>query len=93
MIEVTISRLEEKLRTASLSPEQRAEVEGLLADLRAELAAARDSGTPMPPPEPLPEEESPLDRLNQSVTHFEATHPKLVEIVNRISTTLANMGI
>lgn len=93
MIEQTIARLEQRLRNASLSAEQRAEIGKLLAELKAELAVARQSGARLPPPSPLPEDESPLDRLNQSVTEFETTHPRLVAIVNRISAVLANMGI
>ena len=31
--------------------------------------------------------------LSSSVSEFEGTHPELVGIVNRICTTLANMGI
>lgn len=93
MIEETIARLEERLQNASLSPEQRAEVQALIAELKSELAVARDSGVQMPMAVALRDDESPLDRLNQSVTEFETTHPQLVAIVNRISTTLANLGI
>lgn len=31
--------------------------------------------------------------LRDSVEEFEATHPRLVEIVHQVSTTLSNMGI
>jgi hypothetical protein len=34
-----------------------------------------------------------LNGLNSSVKGFEVSHPKLVEIVNRISQMLSNMGI
>ena len=34
-----------------------------------------------------------LDGLSSSVTGFEESHPKLVSIVNRICTTLSNLGI
>jgi len=34
-----------------------------------------------------------LEGLNSSVEEFENSHPKLVHIVNSISTTLANLGI
>ena len=93
MIEQTIARLEERLRTATLSPEQRAEVQRLLADLKSELAAARQSGAQLPAEQPENDDESPLDRLGQSVVGFETSHPRLVGIVNRISAVLANMGI
>ena len=34
-----------------------------------------------------------LDGLSSSVAGFEESHPKLVEIVNRICMTLSNLGI
>ena len=34
-----------------------------------------------------------LDTLTESVEGFETSHPKLVEAVNRICTTLSNLGI
>jgi hypothetical protein len=34
-----------------------------------------------------------LDGLSGSVTGFEKSHPRLVQIVNSISTTLSNLGI
>jgi DNA repair exonuclease SbcCD ATPase subunit len=34
-----------------------------------------------------------LDNLSASVTDFEKSHPKLVQVVNRICVTLSNLGI
>ncbi len=34
-----------------------------------------------------------LERLTDSVSEFEETHPKLVEVVNRIALMLSNSGI
>jgi hypothetical protein len=34
-----------------------------------------------------------LDGLNSSVSDFEKSHPRLVQIVNTISNTLSNLGI
>ncbi len=91
MIEETINKIEERLRSAeNLSPEKRAELESLLAELRAEVATLPREKRVMPE---NADEDDLLDRLNQSVTGFETTHPQLVGIVNRISTILANMGI
>lgn len=36
---------------------------------------------------------SALDGLSASVVGFEKTHPRLVDVVNAISTTLSNLGI
>ena len=93
MIEDTIARIEERLRTAqNLPSSERAELEQLLAQLRTEagsLPQLRGSHG-----EPEDEDvHGALGRLEESLTEFEATHPQLVGIVNRISTILANMGI
>lgn len=37
--------------------------------------------------------ENSINDFKKSIGEFEATHPKLVESVNRICTTLSNMGI
>lgn len=37
--------------------------------------------------------DSALEKLEGSVEGFETSHPKLVEIVNRLATALANLGI
>jgi hypothetical protein len=90
MIEETINRIEERLRSAeNLSAEKKAELQSLLQELREEVAT-------LPQSQNLAEQrddEDLMDRLNQSVTEFETTHPQLIGIVNRISTILSNMGI
>ena len=93
MIEDTIAKIEERLRTAeNLPSSERAELERLLAQLRAEAASLPQLREPAG--EPGDEDvHSALDRLGESLTEFETTHPQLVGIVNRISTMLANMGI
>ncbi len=87
----------------------RAELLSLLADLKAEVApltgdhredaqsiarftdasvheATRQARKP-------DQTEAALKGLTASVEGFEASHPRLVEIVNRIAVTLSNMGI
>jgi hypothetical protein len=95
VINETIARIEERIRAAdSLSAAQRAELQGLLAELR------REAGT-LPPdalnatPEPVADEDvqSTVSRLSETLTAFEASHPRLTGVVNRISTFLSNMGI
>lgn len=92
MIEETIARIEERLRAAeSLAPERRQELEELLAQLRREAAGvAIECGEPAGADE---DARSAVNRLESSLTEFEASHPQLVGLVNRISTVLANMGI
>jgi hypothetical protein len=92
MIEDTINKIEQRLRSSeNLPPDKRAELESLLAELRTEIATLpgaqeRTRGNDS-------DDDDLLDKLNQSVTEFETTHPQLIGIVNRISTILANMGI
>jgi hypothetical protein len=90
MIEETINKIEERLRTAeNLTPVQRRELETLLQELRGEVAT-------LPERSPAPNEseaEDLLARLRESVTEFETSHPRLIEITNRMSNILANFGI
>jgi hypothetical protein len=93
MIEDTIAKIQARLRTAQALPAaERQELEDLLAQLRKEAASL-----PAVPESKSGSEEDDvhgaLGRLEESLTGFEATHPQLVGIVNRISTILANMGI
>jgi hypothetical protein len=107
MIRETISKIEAKLQGANtLTEESRAELFQLLGDLKREIAgideekarsiagqtehltaqATADSRNP----ELLKRS---LDELSASVEGFEESHPGLVQVVNRICTTLANIGI
>jgi hypothetical protein len=92
MIEETIARIEQRLRTAKNLPvSEREELEVLLAQLRTEAGS-------LPLNEKIDDSanddiQSALARLEESLTEFETSHPQLVGIVNRISTVLANMGI
>lgn len=93
----------------NLSPETRQELLAILADLRVEVAplasthdenaqtithfteasvqeATRRDRQPA-------ETEAALAGLTSSVEGFEASHPALVGIVNRLAVTLSNMGI
>lgn len=96
MIEDTIARIEERLRAAdSIPAEKRRELEQLILELRREAAA-------LPPhvrarrtneSDLVLDARTAVDRLGENLTEFEATHPQLVGLVNRISTFLSNMGI
>ena len=59
-----------------------------IADL-TQASAHAATGQP-PSPESL---QHTLDELARSVEGFKGSHPQLVQIVNRIATTLANLGI
>jgi hypothetical protein len=93
----------------SLTPEQRADLLTLLATLKAEVdglsttepdrAQSIAGFTAVSAHEATREEKNPelvnlsLKGLERSVEGFEASHPQLVQVVNSICTTLANLGI
>jgi hypothetical protein len=93
----------------NLSSESRAQLRALLVDLKAEvasLAATRDEDArsiagfaDASVHEAIRTEKKPalaetaLKGLTKSVEGFEASHPRLVQIVDRIAVTLSNMGI
>ncbi len=96
-------------KTGALSSEQRADLMSLLSTLRAEvdgLAATEPERaqsiagfTAVSAHEATREQKNQelvdlsLKGLERSVEGFEASHPKLVQAVNSICTTLANLGI
>ena len=93
----------------NLSPETKQELLALLAELKAEVAPlsathgedaasiarfADASVHEATRSERKPEQTAAaLSGLNASVQGFEASHPRLVQIVDRIALTLSNMGI
>lgn len=93
----------------SLSPEQRADLLKLLSTLRAEVdglaVTEPDRAQSIAGFTAVSTHEATRDQKNQelvdlslkglerSVDGFEASHPKLVQVVNSICTTLANLGI
>ena len=100
------ARLEE---SASIPAESKAELLKLLAALKDEVAGldqshAEDarsiagfvdaSAHEATRAEKKPKQvEASLTGLKASVESFEASHPKLAEVVNQIATVLSNMGI
>lgn len=93
----------------AVKPESKAELLQLLANLRTEIAALPESHseharsiadfTTVSAHEAIRAQRNPqlmqLSRqgLSSSVAEFQETHPKLVQVVNRICETLANLGI
>ncbi|MBM3837513.1 MAG: DUF4404 family protein [Verrucomicrobia bacterium] len=96
-------------KTESIKEENKAELLDLLSTLKSEIEQlSRTHGeqaqsiagfTNVSTHEAMRDEKNPqltrlaLDGLSASVTGFENSHPKLVEIVNRICLTLSNLGI
>lgn len=93
----------------AVNPETRAELLNLLTTLRSEVGALSKTHseqaesiagfTTVSAHEATRDEKNPelvdlsLKGLASSVAGFEESHPRLVEVVNRICTTLANLGI
>ena len=93
----------------ALRDESKSELLGLLATLKHEveqLSATHDedaesitSFTHLSAQEATREEKNPkllelsLEGLAASVDGFESSHPRLVQLVNRICTTLSNLGV
>ena len=95
--------------SGTIRDEQRAELLGLLATLKGEINSLSDTHgeraqsiagfTQVSTHEATREEKNPellklsVQGLASSVAGFEKSHPDLVALVNRIATTLSNMGI
>ena len=93
----------------SVNEANRAELLGLLATLKAEVSHLSQTDaehaqsiagfTAVSTHEATREEKNPelvalsLRGLSSSVQGFEESHPKLVQVVNSICTTLSNLGI
>jgi hypothetical protein len=107
MIRETISKIEAKLEGSNaLSDEARAELLQLVGELKREISSV-DEGqaqsiaghTEHVTAQATDEQRNPellkrsLQELSASVDGFEKSHPGLVQVVNRICTTLSNIGI
>jgi hypothetical protein len=110
MLPETLLKIEERVRNAeSITPQQRNELLGLLATLKAEVTGLSDAHpdqaqsiagfTAVSAHEATRDERDPelmelsIKGLSHSVGGFEESHPKLVQAVNSICTTLSNLGI
>ena len=105
----TIQELSEKIKNASIGKAEREELVKLIDSLKNEIeelsatnkehaesianfaeASAHEATKKVPNPELR---EISIKGLTASVDDFEASHPALVRIVNRISVMLSNIGI
>jgi hypothetical protein len=108
MIQDRIAKIEATLAaTTDLAPATREELLALLAELKTEVASleaahdeqalgiARSADAAFSLASQAEPASSPavLDDLRASVVGFEASHPRLVQVVDRIALTLSNMGI
>jgi len=96
-------------QSSAVNSENRQELLELLAQLKTEIDTLAQSNaqqaqaiaghTESSTREAISAEKDPqslqrsLNELSASVEGFESSHPQLVEVVNRIATTLSNLGI
>jgi len=107
MIRDTISKIEARLQGSNaLSDDARADLLSLLGELKREIGNVEPAvgqsiagHTEQLTKQATEEARNPellkrsLDELSASVGGFETSHPRLVQVVNRICTTLSNIGI
>jgi hypothetical protein len=109
MVDETIARLQAELEGADVGQDKKAELLRLLSSLRAEVGqlartdaeqaqsiagfaqiSAHEATRVRPRRELL---ELSLSGLRKSVREFEQTHPRLVEAVGSLATSLSNLGV
>jgi small-conductance mechanosensitive channel len=89
MIHDTLAQLEAKLRaTPQLEEPARRELQALLERLQREIAAEARSESA-----DVHELRDTLQSLSSEIRGFEQSHPRLTQLINRLSTTLANLGV
>ena len=109
MIQDTISKIEARIGKSGVKDDSKAELLTLLGTLKSEVAELSQTHsdeaqsiagfTQLSAHEATREEPNPelmkhsIEGLSASVEGFEKSHPRLVAIVNRICTTLSNLGI
>jgi hypothetical protein len=96
MIDRHIDNLESRIRNAEgISEERRAELLDLLASMRTEAASL--PGETREQPETSVDDTQPTDvvvaEIQNSLSGFEASHPKLTQLTNQVAMFLSNMGI
>ena len=91
MIQQCISDIEAKIRAEPMSDTKREELLQLLATLKTEFAALDQASSASR--EKQKALKSSVDELRSSVEGFEQAHPKLIQAVNSISSTLSNWGV
>jgi hypothetical protein len=85
MTDKTFIELESKILATEMDKTRQRELLQLVARLKLEFSEAQKQNL-----SPL---KNPVEELRSSVEGFEQSHPKLVQAVNSISSTLANLGI
>lgn len=92
MHKATIERIRERIRQGHLGDYEKQQLESLLNQLEQEFNEHSSSGIDKVGITSMIEDGKSED-LRASVQSFNATHPRLVSVVNQISMMLANIGI
>lgn len=85
MTDKTFNELESKILATEMDKSRQRELLQLVAQLKSEKGEVQKQTL-----SPL---KSPVEELRSSVEGFEQSHPRLVQVVDRISKTLSDLGI
>jgi phage shock protein A len=91
MIQQTISDIEAKISTEPMSEVTKRELLQLIATLKTEISVLDQSSGVSSEKEKVLKRS--VEELRSSVQGFEQSHPKLIQAVNSISSTLSNWGV
>lgn len=91
MIAETITAIEARIRAGNMTDATKTDLLQLIAKLKTEISALEQvSSTSREKQQVL---KSSVDELRSSVEGFEQSHPRLIQAVNSISSTLSNWGV
>ncbi|HEY1789600.1 MAG TPA: DUF4404 family protein [Verrucomicrobiae bacterium] len=91
MIQQTISDIEAKIRAEPVSEPAKGELLQLIATLKTEIAVLDETSNASREKQQVLK--SSVEELRSSVEGFEKSHPRLIQAVNSISSTLSNWGV
>jgi hypothetical protein len=91
MVQQTISTIEAKIRAEPMDSATKSDLLQLISTLKSEIAALEITSSATREKQKVLK--SSVEELRSSVEGFEQSHPKLIQAVNSISSTLSNWGI
>lgn len=91
MVQQTLSAIEARIRAEPMDSAAKNDLLQLMTTLKSEIIALeKNSNTTRERQKVL---KSSVEELRSSVEGFEQSHPKLIQAVNSISSTLSNWGV
>lgn len=91
MIQQTISDIEAKISAEPMSDATKSELLQLIATLKTEITVLYETSSSSREKQTVLKNS--VEELRSSVQGFEQSHPKLIQAVNSISSTLSSWGI